>query len=83
MENRKSTEVRNLIGEGKITIFKTVTISKIIHISLVIIVLMEIINELNKVQKEFIWNGNNTKIKYSILCNKYENGGLKNADVLS
>ena len=74
----KLWRVRNLIGEGK-----TVSISKIIHIFLVIIVLMEIINQLNKMRKEFIWNGNNTKIKYSTLCNKYENGGLKNADILS
>ena len=34
-------------------------------------------------QKEFIWNGSNPKIKHSTLCNKYENGGLKNVDVLS
>ena len=44
---------------------------------------MQIINELNIIQKELIWNGSNPKIKHSTLCNKYENGGLQNVDVLS
>ena len=79
----KLWRMRNLTVEGKITIFKTLAISKIIHLSLVTNVPTEIINELNKIQKEFIWNGNNPKIKHSTLCNKYENGGLKNVDILS
>ena len=29
------------------------------------------------------WNGNNPKIKQFTLCNKYENGGLKDEDILS
>ena len=33
------------------------------------------INELNKLQKDFIWNGTNPKIKKSTLCNNYENKG--------
>ena len=57
--------MRNLTVKGKITIFKTLAISKIIHLSLVTNVPTEIINELNKIQKEFIWNGNNPKIKHS------------------
>ena len=54
--------------------------SKIIHLSLITNVVTEIINELNKIQKEFIRNGNNQKFT---LCNKYENGSLKNLNVLS
>ena len=34
-------------------------------------------------QKEFIWNGSNPKIKHSTLCNKYDKGVLKNVDILS
>ena len=45
--------------------------------------LLEIINELHKIQKELIWNGNNPKIKHSTLNNTYENGGLKNVDIVS
>ena len=43
--------MRNLTLEGKITIFKTLAISKIIHLSLVTNVPTQIINELNKIQK--------------------------------
>ena len=79
----KLRRMRNLTLEGKTTIFKTLAISKIIHLSLVTNVPTQIINELNKTQKEFIWNGSNPKIKHSTLCNKYENGGLKNVNILS
>ena len=69
--------MRNLTLEGKITIFKPSAIYKIIHLSLVTNIPSEIINKLNKILKEFIWNENNPKIKYTALRNKYENGGLK------
>ena len=49
----KLWRMRNLTVEGKI-IFKTLAISKIIHLSLVTNVPTEIINELNKMEKEFI-----------------------------
>ena len=49
--------MRNLTGEGKVTIFKTLAISEIMLLSLV--------NKLNKIQKEFIWNESNPKIKHS------------------
>ena len=75
--------MQNSTLEEKNTIFKTLAISKIIHFSLVTNVPMQIINELNKIQKEFTWNGSNPKIKHSTLHNKYENGGLKNVDILS
>ena len=53
-------------GRKKNTNFKILAISKIIHLSLVAIVPMEIINKLNNMQKEFIWHGKNPKIKHSI-----------------
>ena len=46
--------MRNLTVQGNITIFKTLAISKIIHLSQVTNVQTEIINELNQIQKEFI-----------------------------
>ena len=71
----KLWRMRNFTVEGQITIFKILAISKIIHLSLITNVPTENINELNKIQKEFIWNGNNPKMKHFILCNKHENGG--------
>ena len=55
----KLWRMRNLTLEEKITIFKTLAISKIIHLSLVTNVPTQIINE---IQKEFIWNGSNPKL---------------------
>ena len=40
------------------------------------------IKELNKIQMEFIWRCKHSKTKQSTLRNKYENGGLKNIDIL-
>ena len=79
----KLRSMQNLTVEGKITILKTLAISKIIQLSLVTNVPTESINELNKIQKEFIWNGNSPKTEHSTLCNNYEDGGLKMVDILS
>ena len=40
-----------------------------------------IIDQLNKTQKNFIWNGLNPKIKNSTINNNYENGRLKNFNI--
>ena len=79
----KYWRMRQLSIEGKITIFKTLAISKIVHLALVTNVPVTTINQLNKIQKEFIWKGGNPKIKHSTLCNTHENGGLKNVDISS
>ena len=52
----KIWRIRNLTIQGKITIFKTLTISKVIHLALVTNVPQAIIDQLNKIQKDFIWN---------------------------
>ena len=41
-----------------------------------------IIQKLSKIQKEFICKTRNSKIKHGTLCKNYENGGLKNVDVI-
>ena len=52
----KIWRIRNLTVQGKITIFKTLAISKVIHLTLVTNVPQVIINQLNKIHKDFIWN---------------------------
>ena len=79
----KVWRMRNLTLQGKITIFKTLAISKIVHLALVLPVPSSVIKELNKIQQNFIWSGKNSKIKHGTLCNDYENGGLKNVDIES
>ena len=50
----KIWRIRNLTVQGKITIFKTLAISKVIHLALVTNVPQVIIDQLNKIQKNFI-----------------------------
>ena len=62
---------------GEITVFKTLAISKIVHLALVKTIPNSIIQELSKIQKEFIWKARNPKIKHETLCKNYENGVSK------
>ena len=47
---------RNLTVQGKITIFKALAIRKVIHLALVTNVPQATNDQLNKYQKDFIWN---------------------------
>ena len=67
----------NLSLEGDIAVFKSLALSKITHLALLKI----IIDQLNKAQKNFIWDGLNPKIKNSTINNNYENGGFKNVNI--
>ena len=70
----KIWKIRNLTLEGKIVIFKTIVISKIVSQSFITTVPKHIVNELEKIQKTFL-------LKNSTLCNDYKAGGLKNVDI--
>ena len=73
----KLWRARNQTLEGKITVFKSMALSIITHLALVKTIPPSIIDQLNKTQKNFIWNRLNSKIKNSTINNNYENGGLK------
>ena len=77
----KLCRARNLSLEGKIIVFKSLALSKITHLALVKTIPLSIIDQLNKTQKNFIWNGLNPNIKNSTINNNYENGGLKNVNI--
>ena len=63
--------------QGKITIFKTVAISKVVHLALVTNVPHVVIDQLNKIQRGFIWNWKHAKIRRFELCVSYGNDGDK------
>ena len=78
--------MRKLILEGKITIFKSLAISKIVYLALLTTILNSVIEELKQIQKMLLrWN-KKPKIKHYItnqmLCNKCKDGGLKNTDIV-
>ena len=73
--------MHQLTMEDKVLIFKTLAISKIVHLALVKDVPSSTIAQLEKIQKQFIWKNGNPKLKHTTLCNEYEQGGLKNVDI--
>ena len=75
---------RNLTPFGRITVIKSLVISKITHL------LMNLpdpeesfLKELNTLLYNFLWNGKNDKIRRSGVCQAYEIGGLKMVDIKS
>ena len=77
----KLWKLQNLILEGKILIFKTLALSKIIFQAFATPILIYVVTELEKIQKSFLWENSTSKIKHDTLCNDYKDGGLKNVDI--
>ena len=73
--------MRHLSLEGKITIFKSLAISKIVYLALLTLIPNSFLEELEQIQKTFLWGNMRTKIKHDTLCNNFKEGGLKNVDV--
>ena len=74
-------ESRMLTLEGRIMIFKTLAISKIVYLALVTNVPKVNVEELQKSQKKFLWQNSRPKIKHKTLSNTFETGGLKNVNI--
>ena len=73
--------MQRLSLERKITVFKSLAISKTVYLSLLTNVPHNNIEELIKIQKNFLWNFTVPKIKHSTTRIDYQNGGLNNVDV--
>ena len=59
--------MRQLKIEVKILVFKTLAISKVVHLALVKDVPCSTIAQLEKIQKQFIWKNGNPKWKHTTL----------------
>ena len=77
----KLWRMRQLTLEGRIKVFKSLAVSKVIHLLLITKLHNNIVDLLHKIQKNFIWQGKKTKIKRSTLSNGYDKGGIKNVDL--
>ena len=64
-----------------LVVFKTLTISKIVFLALLIKSVHHVVKELEKVQKYFLWKNSTLKIKHETTCKDYKDGGLKNVDI--
>ena len=73
--------MRSLTLSGKITILKTLVMSKIVFISYLSCVPKVIIEKLTEIHNDFLWDGKRPKIKHAALLSSYELGGLKSLDI--
>ena len=64
----KLWKLQNLTLEGKILIFKTLALSKIIFQAFATPIPIYVVTELEKVQKSFLWQNSTSKIKLYTLC---------------
>ena len=67
----KIWRMRNLTLKGKMKVFKTLALSKIVQLCLTSVVPKQIIEEIENMQKNFLWNQSTLKIKHSTLCNSF------------
>ena len=72
---------RNLTLSGRIAIFKTMALSKIVYISLLSCTPSSIIDKVVEIQNEFLWDSKKPKMKHNSLINDYAQGGLKKVDI--
>ena len=77
----KLWRARNLSLKGKITVFKSLALSKITHLALVKTTPFSIIDQLKKNTEEFYLERVDPKIKNSTVNNNHENGRLKNVNI--
>ena len=66
--------------EGKIIVFRTLAISKIVFLSLILKVPTKIISKPERIQKPFLWPSK-PKMKNEILYSDFKHGGLKNVNI--
>ena len=73
----KLWRMRNLSIEGKIVVFKTLAISRLVYLALLTVIPDHITDEVTKIQKSFIWHDSSPKIKHETLRMEFKAGGLK------
>ena len=65
----------------RMIVFKTLVISKIVFLALLIKIPYQVVKELEKIQNSFFWKNFTSKIRHETACKEYEDGGLKNVDI--
>ena len=74
--------MKHLLVAGKITIFKSLAISKIVYyLALLSLIPNSVLEELKQIQKTFLWGNKRAKIKHDTLCNNFAEGGLESVDI--
>ena len=74
---------KNLTIAGKFQVFRSLAFSKLTFVSSMNSVPGSLIDDLQKIHKDFIWGGRKPIIKHSSLIGEYKDGGLRDVDILS
>ena len=74
---------RGLSLSGKILVFKTLALSRLLYACTMKIASKQLIDQLYVLHKNFIWDKKRPKIKHSTLIADYSEGGYKDIDVKS
>ena len=77
----KLWRMRNLSTEGKIVVFKTLAISKLVYLALLNVIHNYITDEVAKIKKSFIQDDSSPKIKHETLRMEFKTGALNNTDI--
>ena len=59
-------------------VFKTLAISKIVFVALLTKIPHQVVEELEKTQKSFLWKDSSPKTRHETTCKDYKNAGLNN-----
>ena len=59
------------------------TLSKFSFLAQALPIPNEVTTTIQRIQREFLWNFSNVKIKHETNCNDFQNGGLKSMDLPS
>ena len=76
-------KLRNLSIYGRILSFKSLGVSKLVYLSLVIHIPEWVIKQAQKIIYDFIWQGKKDKGKRKVLINERSKGGLEMIDIRS
>ena len=66
---------------GRIQVFKALALSKAMLICTMKPYSKKFLDDLNEIQKDFIWRGRKSKIKHTSLIGEYSEFGIKDMDI--
>ena len=76
-------ELRRLSLLGKITVLKSLIVSQLVYILSPLPTNQRVLEEINTLFFNFLWNGRGDKIKRNTMINDYSEGGLGMIDLIS
>ena len=68
---------------GKITVIKALVVSQLVYLLSPLCSNYNVLNEINNLLYNFLWNGKGDKIKRKVMINDFHDGGLKMIDLIS